>query len=85
MNPKTKSYRLGLRLFELGGVVFSSFSLREAAAPYLKGLQKETEATILLATMMDDQLVYVDKCESQGGIRVSSEGVIKVFSESYFT
>ncbi|MBC8461355.1 MAG: helix-turn-helix domain-containing protein, partial [Deltaproteobacteria bacterium] len=28
----TKRYQLGLRLFELGGIVFSSFSLRKAAA-----------------------------------------------------
>ena len=27
-NQDTKSYQLGMRLFELGGIVFSSFSLR---------------------------------------------------------
>ena len=39
----------------------------------MRGLQKATDATVLLGTMMEDELVYVDKCESQGGIRVTSE------------
>ena len=26
-DPQTKAYQLGMRLFELGGIVFSSFSL----------------------------------------------------------
>ena len=31
-DPQSKSYPLGMRLFELGGIVFSSFSLHQAAA-----------------------------------------------------
>ena len=69
----TKRYRLGLRLFELGGIVFSSFSLRKAAAHSMSYLQHETEATILLGVMMEDQLVYVDKREGLGMIRISSD------------
>ena len=72
-NQKSKSYRLGLRLFELGGVVFSSFSLREAATRYIQDLQKETAAIVLLGTKIENELVYVDKIENQGMIRVSSE------------
>ena len=40
--PDTKQYKLGLRLFELGGIVFSSFSLRKAAAYPMTQLQKRT-------------------------------------------
>lgn len=69
----TKRYQLGLRLFELGGIVFSSFSLRKAAAHPMTHLQNETEATILLGVMMEDQLVYVDKREGLGMIRISSD------------
>ncbi|MBN1106623.1 MAG: IclR family transcriptional regulator [Deltaproteobacteria bacterium] len=72
-DPATKSYRLGLRLFELGGIVFSSFSLRQAAAPSMNRLQKETGATVLLGMMMEDQLLYVDKREGYGVIRISSD------------
>jgi len=69
----TKRYQLGLRLFELGGIVFSSFSLRKAAAHSMSYLQHKTEATVLLGAMMEDQLVYVDKREAGGMIRISSD------------
>lgn len=70
---KTKRYQLGLRLFELGGIVFSSFSLRKAAAPYISRLQYEIGATVLLGAMIEDHLVYVDKREGNGMIRISSD------------
>jgi IclR family KDG regulon transcriptional repressor len=69
----TRRYQLGLRLFELGGIVFSSFSLRRAAARHMMRLQTLTGATVLLGTMMDDQLVYIDKHEGDGMIRISSD------------
>ena len=71
--PNTKRYQLGMRLFELGGIVFSSFSLRKAAAHHITRLQNKIGATVLLAVMMDDQLVYVDKREGGGMIRISSD------------
>jgi len=72
-DSQTLKYQLGMRLFELGGVVFSSFSLRRAAASPMTGLQNETGATVLLGVRMDDQLVYVDKREGDGMIRISSD------------
>jgi predicted transcriptional regulator len=68
-----KKYQLGMRLFELGGIVFSSFSLRQAASYPMTRLQNEAGATVLLGVNMEDQLVYIDKREGQGMIRVSSE------------
>ena len=71
--PPSKKYQLGIRLFELGGIVFSSFSLRQAAAYPMTRLQNESGATVLLGVNMEDQLVYVDKREGQGIIRISSD------------
>ena len=70
---QSKKYQLGMRLFELGGIVFSSFSLRQAASFPMTKLQSESGATVLLAVNMEDQLVYVDKREGRGIIRISSE------------
>jgi DNA-binding IclR family transcriptional regulator len=72
-SPEVKTYQLGLRLFELGGVVFSSFSLRKAAAYPMSELQNETGATVLMGVMMEDELVYIDKREGRGMIRISSD------------
>ena len=72
-DPVTKQYQLGMRLFELGGIVFSSFSLRQAAAHTLNQIQNETGSTVLLGMAIEDQLVYIDKREGLGPIRISSD------------
>jgi len=72
-DPQTRKYQLGMRLFELGGVVFSSFSLPRAAAYPMTELQNKTGATVLLGVKLEDQLVYVDKREGDGMIRISSD------------
>jgi IclR family transcriptional regulator, KDG regulon repressor len=72
-DARGKTYQLGMRLFELGGIVFSSFSLRRAAASQMKHLQSETEATVLLGVRMEDQLVYLDRREGNGMIRIASD------------
>ena len=73
LDSSTGLYSLGMRLFDLGSVVFSSFSLRKAASGYMTRLQQETSATVLLGVLMDQQLVYVDKRDSEGTVRISSE------------
>jgi DNA-binding IclR family transcriptional regulator len=72
-DPQRKTYQLGMRLFELGGIVLSSFSLRRAAAQQMRRLQSESGGTVLLGVRMEDQLVYVDKREGNGMIRIASE------------
>jgi IclR family transcriptional regulator, KDG regulon repressor len=58
-DPLTKQYQLGMR--------------RHAAAYPMSRLQNETGATVLLGALMDDELVYVDKREGRGMIRISSD------------
>ena len=72
-DSNSRKYQLGMRLFELGGVVLSSFSLRRAAASPMLALQNETGATVLLGVRMEDHLVYVDKRDGDGVIRISSD------------
>ncbi|MBI5445672.1 MAG: IclR family transcriptional regulator [Deltaproteobacteria bacterium] len=72
-DPASVSYRLGSKLLELGGVAFSSLELRKVARPFLNRLQADTGSTVLLATLMDDALVYIDKRETAGPIRIASD------------
>jgi DNA-binding IclR family transcriptional regulator len=44
-NAELKRYPLGLRMFELGGIVFSSFSLGKAAMHPMSQLQNTIECT----------------------------------------
>jgi DNA-binding IclR family transcriptional regulator len=57
----SKKYSLGLRLFGLGGIVFSSFSLRHAASPHVRRLRDRLGKMISLAVLDDDDLLYIDK------------------------
>lgn len=67
------SYRLGSKLLELGGVALASLGLRKVARPFVDRLHSETGSTILLGTLMDDALVYIDKRETAGPIRIASD------------
>jgi DNA-binding IclR family transcriptional regulator len=67
-----EKYSLGLRFLELGGLVYSSLSVRKTAAPYMDDLSNSLKATILLGVMKDDQLLYIDKREMDSIIRVTS-------------
>jgi IclR family transcriptional regulator, KDG regulon repressor len=63
-NKQTKQYSLGLKLFELGSVVFASFSLRKIAAPHLINLQTRLDKTVFMGILQEGQLVYIDKKEN---------------------
>ncbi len=71
-NELEETYSLGLKLMELGGIVYSSLSIRKVASPYLDALAQGLKATILLGIIKDDHLLYIDKRESESIIRVSS-------------
>ena len=76
-DPGQEKYSLGLRFLELGGIVYSSLSVRKAAAPYMDTLSNSLKATILLGVMKDDQLLYIDKREMDSIIRVTSHTGLK--------
>ncbi|HVN23398.1 MAG TPA: IclR family transcriptional regulator [Syntrophorhabdales bacterium] len=71
-NEREETYSLGLKLMELGGMVYSSLSIRKVASPYLDSLAHSLKATILLGIIKDEHLLYIDKRESESIIRVSS-------------
>lgn len=73
-NQQSKQYSLGLKLFELGGIVFSSMSIRRAASPYLTQLQSKLGKTVFLGVLQDNELVYIDKKEDlRNPIRFGSQ------------
>jgi DNA-binding IclR family transcriptional regulator len=71
-DPVQEKYSLGLRFLELGGIVYASLSIRKAAATFMDILSQSLKAIILLGVIKDDQLLYIDKRESESIIRVTS-------------
>jgi DNA-binding IclR family transcriptional regulator len=70
-DKETKKYHLGIKFFEIGGLVYASMSLRKAAASHLAKLRDDTGFTVLLGVMMEEHLVYADKWEGRNVLRVS--------------
>ena len=59
------TYRLGMRLLELGNVVKSRLSVREAALDAMRSLHRKTGQTINLSVRQGDEIVYIDRAFSE--------------------
>jgi DNA-binding IclR family transcriptional regulator len=66
------TYRLGMRLLELGNVVKSRLSVREAALDFMRALHKKTQQTVNLSVRQGDEIVYIDRAFSErSGMQVA--------------
>ena len=59
------TYRLGLKLLELGNLVKARLSVREAAQVPMRALHKLTGETINLSVRQGDEIVYIDRAYSE--------------------
>ena len=55
------TYRLGIRLLELGSLVKSRISVRQEALPHMQHLHLALGETINLSVRHDDEVVYVER------------------------
>jgi DNA-binding IclR family transcriptional regulator len=55
------TYRLGIRLLELGNLVKSRISVRQEALPHMQHLQQQLGETVNLSVRHDDEMVYVER------------------------
>jgi DNA-binding IclR family transcriptional regulator len=59
------TYRLGMRLLELGNVVKSRLSVREAALDLMRQLHRKTNQTVNLSVRQNDEIIYIDRAFSE--------------------
>ncbi|SDF21985.1 IclR family transcriptional regulator [Sporomusa acidovorans] len=69
----TGLYQLGLKLFEMGQVVYASMDLRTIAYPVLVELSRQYEETVHLALLSGNEVVYIEKVDSSRSIRIISQ------------
>src|SRR5437868_7084028 len=55
------SYRLGMRLLELGNLVKSRISVRELSLPLMRELHSQTSEAANLSVRLDDEIIYVKR------------------------
>ena len=69
LDPATREYVLGLKVYGLGRGLMKSFSLPEKALPFMQELTVVTGCTSNLAVMANDQAMYIQKVEGPGLIQ----------------
>lgn len=63
--PVAGSYRLGMRLLELGNLVKARLSVRDAALVPMRELHKITQQAVNLSMRQGDEIVYVERAYSE--------------------
>lgn len=66
-------YRLGSVFLALGASAMGSISLGSVAKPHLASLRDFLQTTVLLGSLMDELLVYQEKMESPGPVRIAAD------------
>lgn len=69
-DENTGSYRLGMGLYQLASCF--EIDLRKVSMPYINELCHLTGETINLVVPDDNEVVYIEKCESNHSIRIST-------------
>jgi len=63
--PQSGTYRLGMRLLELGNLVKSRLNVRDAAIGPMNELHRVTQQPISLSMRQGDEIVYVERAFSE--------------------
>lgn len=63
-DARTRKYRLGPRVLDLGFTALSSMELREVSAPHLQRLSDETGHTVNLGILDRGEVVYIERIRS---------------------
>jgi DNA-binding IclR family transcriptional regulator len=63
--PQAGSYRLGMRLLELGNLVKARLDVREAALAPMRELHKLTHQPVNLSMRQGDEIVYIERSYSE--------------------
>ena len=63
--PEAGTYRLGMRLLELGNLVKARLSVRDAALTPMRELHRLTQQPVNLSVRQGDEIVYVERALSE--------------------
>ena len=63
--PEAGSYRLGMRLLELGNLVKARLSVRETASGPMRELHKLIQQPVNLSVRQGDEIVYIERAYSE--------------------
>mgnify|MGYP003291235627 CR=1 FL=1 len=73
-DPRSKRYRLGLRIWEIGRRAIRRSGLVEVAQPTVRWLAEVTGDTAMLAVLRDTEVLYLDVAVGASPLRVCGGG-----------
>ena len=68
-NPDSKTFKIGLKAYQIGASYINKVSIYKAAHPVLEQIKNDFGETVYLAIQDDDSIVYLDKVEGDSPIR----------------
>lgn len=66
-------YHLGIRLFEYGCTLSSSWSIIETAKPFIQHISFETGEAVFLSILDQGEVITLDRADNRTGLRASAE------------
>ena len=72
-DPVRKTYHVGPHLLALAGAIIGGSDLRKIARPELESLSDRVKETINLSILVDNEIFYLDKVETQRSITLQHE------------
>ncbi|MCM2342769.1 helix-turn-helix domain-containing protein, partial [Rhodoferax sp.] len=63
-HPQAGSYRLGMRLLELGNLVKNRLNVRDAALEPMRELHRLTQQAVNLSIRQGDEIIYIERAYS---------------------
>lgn len=72
-DPRLKTYKLGIGVFETGMAYLSKLSVSQVARPLLQELNRQTGSTVFLGVEDKGHIVYLDKAENHSVMRPTAK------------
>lgn len=72
-DPRTKQYRLGIRLWELGARAIADLDVRQIARPYMHEVVDRTGESCDLAVLDGSDIVYIEVLEGTLEVRAATQ------------
>jgi DNA-binding IclR family transcriptional regulator len=74
-NPDNRKYRLGVSCLEMGSAYLQHNDLHSRALPHLHKLREDCKETVHMATLLGEEVVYIEKLEALMAIGVMGSRV----------
>ena len=71
-------YYLGIKLFEFGSALSSSWDISSIARPYLEDLAYSSGGSAFISALVKYETIIIDECSSNNGLRIVSDAGSKM-------